>query len=100
MSVMLTLMPAAVAARMARTPSSSAIRHSSPEWISLRPIRSSQALWPSSFNLAAGFIEVPLLGVDAAALVEPPRDLAGDLLWRQVVGVRQRLLRGAGAEPV
>ncbi len=39
-----------------RMPSSSIMRFSSPERINLRPIRSSHALCPNSFNLAAGFI--------------------------------------------
>ena len=48
-----------------RTPSSSTMRHSSPDWISLRPITSSHALCPNSFNLAAGFMLYLLVFVRA-----------------------------------
>src|SRR5512141_1240844 len=83
-----------------RIPSSFTMRNSSPEWISLRPITSSQALCPSSFNLAAGFILLSSLGVRACAFGQPLRDPSGHLLRRQVIGVGQRLLRRAGAEAV
>src|SRR5882672_12876499 len=85
-----------------RTPSSSIIRFNSPDRISLRPIRSSHGLCPNSFSLAAGFMITPtlLLRIGACSRGQPLRDPAGHLLRRQIVGVRQRLVRGAGAEPV
>src|SRR5256885_6208228 len=83
-----------------RTPSSSIIRFSSPERISLRPIRSNQALCPNSFSLTAGFIVSPSLRVRARALGQPARDPACHLLRREIVSVHQRLFRRAGAESV
>src|SRR5713101_418412 len=84
-----------------RIPSSSAMRLSSPDLMSLRPIKSSQALCPNSFNLAAGFIfSAPLPGGRARAFQKPFRDAAGDLLRSEIVGLGQRLLRSAGAEAV
>src|SRR5438132_6327861 len=83
-----------------RMPSSSLMRLSSPDLISLRPIRSSHALWPNSLSLAAGFVMDLLLGVGARAFVEPFGNAARDLGRREIVRVGERLLRRAGAEAV
>src|SRR4051812_17346997 len=82
-----------------RIPSSSTILHSSPEWMSLRPMTSSHALCPSSLSLAAGFIALPL-GVGASPFVEPLLDPSRDLLRREAEGVGDGLLRRARAEAI
>src|SRR5213082_2042264 len=82
-----------------RIPSSSTIRSSSPEWMSLRPILSSHALCPSSLSLAALFIALPL-GIGASPFLQPFLDPACDLLGSEAVGVGHRFLRRAGAEAV
>ena len=48
-----------------RMPSSRVKRSSSPDWMSLRPIRSSHGLWPTSFSIWEGFIVYPLVLVRA-----------------------------------
>src|SRR3954470_20994597 len=83
-----------------RMPSSSVMRSSPPSWINLRPIRSSHALCPNSFNLAAGFIGFSSLGVGARAFGQPAPDAGGNLGGREIVGIGERLLGGAGAEAV
>src|SRR5690348_1979885 len=83
-----------------RMPSSSDMRSKVPSWMSLRPIRSSHALCPNSFNLAAGFIGFSSFGIGARAFGQPAPDAGGDLGGRQIVGVGERLFRSAGAEAV
>src|SRR3954469_17265000 len=83
-----------------RMPSSSDMRSSPPSWINLRPIRSSHALCPNSFNLAAGFIAFSSFGVGARAFGQPLADAGGHLGRREIVSVGERLFRRAGAEAV
>src|SRR5512140_1736709 len=83
-----------------RMPSSSDMRSSPPSWINLRPIRSSHALCPNSFNLAAGFIAFSSLGIGARAFGQPLADAGGHLGRREIVGIGERFFRGAGAEAV
>src|SRR5713226_5752637 len=83
-----------------RIPSSSIMRSSSPDLISLRPIRSSHALWPNWLSLAAGLVIESLLGVGARAFVQPFGNAARDFRRREIVGVGERFLRRAGAEAV
>src|SRR4051812_9122374 len=82
-----------------RIPSSSTIRNSSPEWMSLRPMRSSHALCPISLSLAAGFIALPL-GVGSGAFLDPLLYPSRDLLRREAEGIGDGLLRRARAESV
>src|SRR3954447_551523 len=82
-----------------RIPSSSTILHSSPEWMSLRPMLSSHALCPNSLSFAAGFIALPLR-VGAGTFLEPLLDPSGHLLRGEPERVGDRLLRRAGAETV
>src|SRR5712671_7748655 len=82
-----------------RIPSSSTIRNSSPEWMSLRPMRSSHALCPHSLSFAAGFIALPL-GVGAGAFLDPLLYPSGNFLRRQAESVGDRLLRRARTEAV
>src|SRR5256885_5451727 len=82
-----------------RIPSSSTIRSSSPEWMSLRPMMSSHALCPNSLSLAAGFIALPL-GVGAGAFLHPLLDPSCDLLRSESERVGHRLLRRARTEAI
>src|SRR5256885_14331943 len=82
-----------------RIPSSSTILHSSPEWMSLRPMTSSHALCPSSLSLAAGFIALPL-GVGTGAFLDPLLYPSRDLLRCEAEGVGDGLLRRARAEAI
>src|SRR5438067_2130310 len=82
-----------------RIPSSSTILDSSPEWMSLRPMRSSHALCPNSLSLAAGFIALPL-GVGPGAFLQPFLDSSRDLLRSEPESVGDGLLGRARAEAV
>ncbi len=66
-----------------RIPSSSTIRANWPEWINLRPIRSSHALCPNSFSLAAGFIVSPHF-----VFVRPPPSIHFEMRPATFCGVR------------